>query len=82
MADHKCDVLIIGGGLIGLATAKHLQQMQPGLRVMLIEKDAHLAAHQSGRNSGVVHAGIYYEPGSLKARFCVQGKRNLQEYCE
>jgi L-2-hydroxyglutarate oxidase len=82
MADHKCDVLIIGGGLIGLATAKHLQQTQPGLRVMLIEKDEHLAAHQSGRNSGVVHAGIYYEPGSLKARFCVQGKRNLQEYCE
>jgi L-2-hydroxyglutarate oxidase LhgO len=78
----QCDVLIIGGGLVGLATAMHLQELRPGLSIKLIEKESHVAAHQSGRNSGVAHAGIYYEPGSLKARFCVEGKAILKEYCE
>jgi L-2-hydroxyglutarate oxidase LhgO len=82
VAAERCDVLIIGGGLVGLATGMHLQQMQPRTRVCLIEKDGHVAAHQSGRNSGVAHAGIYYEPGSLKAQLCVDGKRALREYCD
>ena len=81
MIEHKTDVIIIGGGLIGLSTAMHLQAMQPRLAITLIEKDAQLAAQQSGHNSGVLHAGIYYEPGSLKAQFCVEGQRALVEYC-
>lgn len=81
MAVQQCDVLIVGGGLVGLATAMHLQRMQPQLRCCLIEKGNRVATHQSGRNSGVVHAGIYYEPGSLKARLCVDGKNALKEYC-
>jgi L-2-hydroxyglutarate oxidase LhgO len=81
VALEKCDVLIIGGGLVGLSTALHLQQMRPRLRICLIEKESKVALHQSVRNSGVAHAGIYYEPGSLKARFCVDGKNALQEYC-
>jgi L-2-hydroxyglutarate oxidase len=82
LAVQQCDVLIIGGGLVGLATAMHLQRSQPRLRCCLIEKSNRVATHQSGRNSGVVHAGIYYEPGSLKARLCVDGKNALKDYCE
>lgn len=67
------DVLIIGGGIIGLSTAMHLTERQPGLRVLVVEKEDQLAAHQTGRNSGVIHAGVYYAPGSLKARFCREG---------
>ena len=81
MADEKCDVLIIGGGLVGLSTALQLQNMRPRQRICLIEKECNVAMHQSGRNSGVAHAGIYYQPGSLKARFCVDGKIALREYC-
>ena len=77
MAVVQKDVLVIGGGLVGLATAMHLQQMQPRLSISLCEKDDHLAAQQSGHNSGVLHAGIYYQPGSLKARLCVEGKQAL-----
>ncbi|MGY8796647.1 MAG: FAD-dependent oxidoreductase, partial [Woeseiales bacterium] len=75
-------VVVVGGGLIGLSTAMHLQQMQPRARIVLIEKDAEFAAQQSGRNSGVLHAGIYYEPGSLKAKYCVEGHRALSEFCD
>ncbi len=82
MAVRHYDVMIIGGGLVGLATAMHLQLSQPRQKICLIEKNDALATHQSGRNSGVVHAGIYYEPGSLKARLCVAGKKALREYCE
>jgi len=78
---HKTDVIVIGGGLVGLSTAMHLQALQPRLAITLIEKDAQLAAQQSGHNSGVIHAGIYYEPGSLKARFCVEGHHALIEFC-
>jgi len=80
--DIKTDVLVVGGGLVGLSTAMQLQQMQPRVSVTLIEKDGKVAAQQSGHNSGVLHAGIYYEPGSLKARFCVEGNRALAEFCE
>ena len=81
MTAHKTDVIVIGGGLVGLSTAMHLQALQPRLAITLIEKDAQLAAQQSGHNSGVIHAGIYYEPGSLKARFCVEGHHALIEFC-
>jgi 2-hydroxyglutarate dehydrogenase len=67
------DVTIVGGGIIGCATARQLKITRPELRVALIEKEKELAFHQSGRNSGVLHAGIYYQPGSLKAKLCVQG---------
>lgn len=78
----QTDVLVIGGGLIGLATAMHLQAMQPRLKISLCEKDDRVAAQQSGHNSGVLHAGIYYQPGSLKARLCVDGKQALVAFCE
>ncbi len=81
MSGQKTDVVIIGAGLVGLSTAMHLQASQPGLAITLIEKDGQLAAQQSGHNSGVIHAGIYYEPGSLKAQFCVAGHRALVEFC-
>lgn len=81
MAVQKTDVLIVGGGLVGLSTAMHLQELRPGLSITLIEKDAQVASQQSGHNSGVLHAGIYYEPGSMKARFCVEGHAALIEFC-
>jgi len=82
MKNLQTDVLVVGGGLVGLSTAMFVKQMQPRSSVQLIEKDAALATQQSGHNSGVLHAGIYYEPGSLKARFCVEGNRALRELCE
>jgi (S)-2-hydroxyglutarate dehydrogenase len=82
MAAAKTDVLIVGGGLLGLSTAMHLRQLRPQLSISLIEKDLTVASQQSGHNSGVLHAGIYYAPGSLKARFCVEGNRTLSEFCD
>jgi L-2-hydroxyglutarate oxidase len=67
------DVLVIGGGIVGLATARELNRRSPGLRVAVIEKEAGVGRHQTGHNSGVIHAGVYYAPGSLKARFCRAG---------
>jgi (S)-2-hydroxyglutarate dehydrogenase len=75
------DVAVIGGGLVGLATADALLERQPGLRLLLLEKEAEVARHQSGHNSGVVHAGIYYRPGSLRARLCVAGVGRLRDFC-
>lgn len=82
MTTERCDVLIIGGGLVGLATAMHLQKLQPHLSIHVVEKETRLASQQSGRSSGVAHAGIYYKPGSMKARFCTAGKDALRQYCE
>ena len=81
MKAYTTDILVIGGGLIGLSTAMHLKTMHPRLDITVIEKDQRLAAHQSGHNSGVLHSGIYYEPGSLKAKFCVEGHAALIEFC-
>lgn len=78
----RADVAIIGGGIVGLATALKLLEQRPDLRVALIEKEPELAAHQTGHNSGVVHAGLYYTPGSLKAKLCHEGKVELEAYCE
>lgn len=71
---------IVGGGILGLAVARELVQRRPGTAVVLFEKEQRLAAHQTGHNSGVVHAGIYYKPGSLKARLCARGRDLLKEY--
>ena len=81
MTATDTEVLIIGGGLVGLATAMHIQKMRPRSKVALIEKCGKIADHQSGHNSGVLHAGIYYEPGSLKARLCVEGNQVLAGLC-
>lgn len=75
------DVVIIGGGIVGCATALRLMQNRPGIRLALVEKEASLAQHQSGRNSGVIHSGLYYKPGSLKARNCCEGYAQLLEFC-
>jgi L-2-hydroxyglutarate oxidase len=76
------DVAIIGGGIVGLATAYHLTQAYPAQSLVVLEKEADLATHQTGRNSGVIHSGIYYAPGSLKAENCREGKRRLVAFCE
>ena len=76
------DVVVVGAGIVGLAAARHLQRERPGLRVVVLEREAEVATHQTGRNSGVAHAGIYYAPGSLKARLCVEGLARLRAYCE
>jgi L-2-hydroxyglutarate oxidase len=81
-SSRRYDVAIIGAGLVGLATARELLMRQPGLRVVVLEKDLALASQQSGHNSGVIHAGIYYAPGSLKARACVAGHRAMLAFCQ
>lgn len=76
------DAAVIGGGIVGLATAWRLTQIRPRWRILLIEKEASLAFHQTGRNSGVIHSGIYYKPGSLRAKNCREGKLRLQQFCD
>ena len=76
------DLTIIGGGILGLATALKLAAAQPSLRLLILEKEADLARHQTGNNSGVIHSGLYYRPGSLKARSCVTGRKELITFCE
>jgi L-2-hydroxyglutarate oxidase len=75
------DVAIIGGGIVGLATAYRFTERFPGRRVVVLEKEADVAVHQTGHNSGVLHSGIYYKPGSLKAVTCRAGKRAMEEFC-
>src|SRR5688572_22446781 len=75
------NVLILGGGIVGLATAYNLSQRFPLLRIQVIEKEADVGEHQTGHNSGVLHSGIYYKPGSLKATNCRTGKRAMEEFC-
>lgn len=76
------DVTIIGGGIVGLATALQLKQQRPTLSVILIEKEPAVARHQTGHNSGVIHSGLYYKPGSLKATNCIRGYRMLLDFCD
>ena len=78
----RLDVAVIGGGIVGLATAYQLLRKRPGLRLAVIEKEPELARHQSGHNSGVLHAGLYYPPGSLKARLCREGKVEVERFAE
>ena len=82
MERHKYDVTVVGGGILGLSTAMHLMQRNPELRVAVLEKEAELATHQTGHNSGVIHSGIYYRPGSHKANFCVAGVQRLIDFCD
>jgi len=77
----KTDILIVGGGIIGLSIARELNNRHPDLKITLIEKEASAACHASGRNSGVLHAGFYYTPDSLKSRFTVEGNKLLTDYC-
>ena len=76
------DIAIVGGGIVGLATARELLLRHPHLKLVLLEKEELLATHQTGHNSGVIHSGIYYKPGSLKAKLCVEGRRALWQYCD
>ena len=79
---HQTDVAIIGGGIVGLATSYRLRQRYPGTKVTVLEKEAELAQHQTGHNSGVLHSGIYYKPGTLRATNCRAGKAALERFCD
>lgn len=76
------DVCVVGGGIVGLATAREVINRFPKMRVAVVEKESEVAHHQTGHNSGVIHAGMYYVPGSTMARLCVQGAKMMYEYCE
>jgi 2-hydroxyglutarate dehydrogenase len=76
------DIVVVGAGIVGLAVARELALRDPRRRVVVLEREDRIGTHQTGRNSGVVHAGIYYAPGSLKAWLCVEGARELYEFCE
>lgn len=80
-AAYDCDVLVIGGGIVGLSTAYAITRTAPGTRVTVLEKEWGPARHQTGRNSGVIHSGIYYRPGSLKARYAVRGAAEMVDFC-
>ncbi|MAF38058.1 MAG: L-2-hydroxyglutarate oxidase [Chloroflexi bacterium] len=82
MESSQYDIAIIGGGILGLSTAMQLLERVPQWRVAVIEKEEQLATHQTGHNSGVMHSGIYYRPGSHKAQFCVAGLNNMVKFCE
>lgn len=81
MADTRNDVTVIGGGIVGLAVALNVTKRFPRLRLLLLEKESRVGQHQSGHNSGVIHSGVYYKPGSLKAKLCVEGARAMVEFC-
>lgn len=77
----RVDFAVIGGGIVGISAAMHVQRANPGASIVLLEKEEALARHQTGRNSGVIHAGVYYAPGSLKARFCREGAEAMMRFC-
>ena len=81
MADGTYDIAVIGGGIVGLASANALLNARPGLRLILLEAEDRYAAHQTGHNSGVIHSGLYYKPGSKKARYCVEGRDAMYRFC-
>ncbi|MCD0486151.1 L-2-hydroxyglutarate oxidase [Streptacidiphilus sp. ASG 303] len=81
MVGYDFDVLVVGGGIVGLSTAYALVRERPGVSVGVLEKEDFLASHQTGRNSGVIHSGVYYRPGSFKARFAVGGAAEMVEFC-
>ena len=81
-APGECDLAVVGGGIVGLAVARELALRRPELDAVVLESAGAVATGQTGANSGVVHAGIYYAPGSLKARLCVAGAREMEAYCE
>ena len=82
MGNRKKSLIIVGGGIVGLATARQLLHTRPGLEVTVLEKEQTLGQHQTSHNSGVLHCGLYYKPGSLKARLAVDGIRQMVEFCQ
>jgi L-2-hydroxyglutarate oxidase LhgO len=78
----RLDVVVVGGGILGIAAARELLMRRPGISLAVLDKEASLGEHQTGHNSGVIHSGIYYAPGSLKARLCTRGARLMYEFCE
>src|SRR5271163_5192939 len=81
MSSSHYQIAIIGAGIVGLATALELTRSYPGSSLLVLEKEDRVAAHQTGHNSGVIHSGIYYKPGSDKARMCVQGSSEMVQFC-
>jgi (S)-2-hydroxyglutarate dehydrogenase len=79
---EKYDLAVVGAGIVGLAVARELTARRPGSKLIVIDKQAAVAHHQTGHNSGVIHSGVYYKPGSLKARLCVEGARLMYEFCD
>src|SRR5580698_6352537 len=77
----RYDFCVVGGGIVGLATAREMLLRRPGASLVLLEKEASLSTHQTGHNSGVIHAGVYYAPGSLKARLCRAGNQQTKQFC-
>src|SRR5262245_27695655 len=82
MQTTRYAVAVVGAGIVGLATTRALVKRNPHLRVIVFDKEDEVAAHQTGHNSGVIHSGIYYKPGSLKARLCVDGARRMMTFCD
>ena len=82
MKEMKYDFAVVGGGIVGLATAYKIQLKYPTLNIIILEKEKELAFHQTGRNSGVIHSGLYYNPGSSKAKNCVNGRKQLVEFAK
>lgn len=82
MVSERFDTLVVGAGILGLAVAREILVRRPDERVLVVERESRLAAHQTGHNSGVIHAGVYYAPGSLKAELCVDGAAKMYDYCE
>lgn len=78
----RYDLAVVGAGIVGLAVAREFALRRPGARLIVIDRQACVGYHQTGHNSGVIHSGVYYKPGSLKARLCVQGARLMQEFCD
>ncbi len=82
MPSDQFDIAVIGGGIVGLATAMQLAEKNPKTKIVVLEKETRVAMHQTGHNSGVIHSGIYYRPGSAKAQMCVSGRKALLEFCD
>jgi L-2-hydroxyglutarate oxidase LhgO len=82
VSDAIFDVIIIGGGIVGLATGRETLRRFPGKKLLIVEKEQNVAAHQTGHNSGVIHSGLYYKPGSLKAKLCVTGAARMVRFCD
>ncbi|SVE61568.1 uncharacterized protein METZ01_LOCUS514422, partial [marine metagenome] len=82
MSSSSYDIIVIGGGIVGIATALEISRRYPKYKMAVLEKEAELAVHQTGHNSGVIHSGIYYKPGSKKAINCVLGAKSLMAFCD
>src|SRR5262245_24019899 len=82
MSSGTFDMAIVGGGIIGLATANAVLERKPGLRLVILEAEDRVGAHQTGHNSGVIHSGLYYKPGSLKSTYCAEGRQAMYRFCE